>query len=1157
VKILSIKLKNLNSLKGEHELDFRQDPLAGAGLFCITGPTGAGKSTLLDALTLALYGKAARYDRLSNPEDMMSRHCGECRAEVVFEVEEGQFRAEWLLRRAKNKADGRIQPAKRFLYDANNQVVAQTIHEADTRVEQLTGLDYSRFLRSVMLAQGEFARFLKANADERAALLESLTGTSIYSDISMVAHEELTRRGSELESKRAKLGSLVLLTTEERALRENELQFCKIQQTDLVKQAELLSQRVQKASQLRDLLTQASELEKQRATQENLKSLLGSDLQKLSRHRETEPWAPDLNRLSTLKETGARAAVEAKRAEADSRQARQKWLTTLEAVCGLANDAAGQVRNALGVSQKRLDALGQTLEETNQWLQAHSEDAALDTSLSDLLVSIEQLGRGREDHARQAKQCEQLSGEIKELQKRQPDVRSILDKAQADRTSAEARRVTAQALMDQLLGGRLEPDLRQNEERLNDRLAALQRLIDTRKLWDAKQSLFAERKGALEELAKALPLAKKELEAAEETLGAARTDLSLRQDHLNKALLIAKMEDLRPSLKPGEMCPLCGALEHPLVDGRTAAPGLDTVSEALKKAEQACNTAEQARNKALTRLNTTEANHATASEAVENLRKEVEGIAERFRGSAAQLGLTEESLPSLNSEVKSAQEQISDLRKDLAKIATTREELTLCAKASARAEADQKTALLETEHLEKQIAGLVEKRREAGERLAECKAQLGQIQERLQAELQPFAVAVPEPGTEQALSKSLTSRKNIYRERLAKKEKNSTEAQQSRIEMAELEARLGQASEKAALLAAQLKLHANDLPPSPQEAAQLKVLWKTLEAGEVQLAGAEKGLHEKKAAAATRADQLRESQQQIHELTQELEQKLQPTVFGSLEGLAAARLPESEVRRIQNEADRLQSESDRLKGALEHVQQDLATLRGNGAEEPQKIPEIETELNARRSTQRELAERIGATDHELAVDAANRKLHTEQTAAIAEEEKRLGVWTRLHGLIGASDGRKFRRFAQGLSLDVLVHHANQHLKRLTDRYGLRRCSDEELDLEIEDFYQAGVRRPTASLSGGESFLASLALALGLADLAGRNTRIDSLFIDEGFGSLDTDSLDVAISALETLRQDSKMIGVISHVPLLNERIATRITVERLAGGSSRVNVARM
>jgi exonuclease SbcC len=375
--------------------------------------------------------------------------------------------------------------------------------------------------------------------------------------------------------------------------------------------------------------------------------------------------------------------------------------------------------------------------------------------------------------------------------------------------------------------------------------------------------------------------------------------------------------------------------------------------------------------------------------------------------------------------------------------------------------------------------------------------------------------------------------------------------------MAELEARLGQASEKAALLAAQLKLHANDLPPSPQEAAQLKVLWKTLEAGEVQLAGAEKGLHEKKAAAATRADQLRESQQQIHELTQELEQKLQPTVFGSLEGLAAARLPESEVRRIQNEADRLQSESDRLKGALEHVQQDLATLRGNGAEEPQKIPEIETELNARRSTQRELAERIGATDHELAVDAANRKLHTEQTAAIAEEEKRLGVWTRLHGLIGASDGRKFRRFAQGLSLDVLVHHANQHLKRLTDRYGLRRCSDEELDLEIEDFYQAGVRRPTASLSGGESFLASLALALGLADLAGRNTRIDSLFIDEGFGSLDTDSLDVAISALETLRQDSKMIGVISHVPLLNERIATRITVERLAGGSSRVNVARM
>jgi exonuclease SbcC len=115
---------------------------------------------------------------------------------------------------------------------------------------------------------------------------------------------------------------------------------------------------------------------------------------------------------------------------------------------------------------------------------------------------------------------------------------------------------------------------------------------------------------------------------------------------------------------------------------------------------------------------------------------------------------------------------------------------------------------------------------------------------------------------------------------------------------------------------------------------------------------------------------------------------------------------------------------------------------------------------------------------------------------------------------------------------------------------MQRCIGEELELEIEDLYQAGATRPMASLSGGESFLASLALALGLADLAGRNVRIDSLFIDEGFGSLDADTLDLAISALETLRQDSKTVGIISHVDLLKERISTQIVIEKQPGGTS-------
>ena len=159
MRIISIRLENLNSMRGKHFVSLDKEPLASAGLFAITGPTGAGKSTLLDALTLALYGKAARYGNEANPEHVMSRGCGECSAEVVFEVSSGIYRAVWQRHRARRKPDGSLQPPMRHIYTETGEPLAQQIREAENKIEGLLGLDYDRFLRSVLLAQGEFARF--------------------------------------------------------------------------------------------------------------------------------------------------------------------------------------------------------------------------------------------------------------------------------------------------------------------------------------------------------------------------------------------------------------------------------------------------------------------------------------------------------------------------------------------------------------------------------------------------------------------------------------------------------------------------------------------------------------------------------------------------------------------------------------------------------------------------------------------------------------------------------------------------------------------------------------------------------------------------------------------------------------------------------------
>lgn len=164
-------------------------------------------------------------------------------------------------------------------------------------------------------------------------------------------------------------------------------------------------------------------------------------------------------------------------------------------------------------------------------------------------------------------------------------------------------------------------------------------------------------------------------------------------------------------------------------------------------------------------------------------------------------------------------------------------------------------------------------------------------------------------------------------------------------------------------------------------------------------------------------------------------------------------------------------------------------------------------------------------------------------------------WKTLHELIGSSDGTRFSRFAQGLTLARLVGLANDHLRKFNDRYQLRRKDATSLVLLVADAYD-GCLRDASTLSGGEAFLVSLALALGLSELASNAARIDSLFIDEGFGTLDAETLQVALTALGQLRDRGKTIGIITHIDpdKLEGHIDTRVVVERVGQGSSRLRV---
>ena len=273
----------------------------------------------------------------------------------------------------------------------------------------------------------------------------------------------------------------------------------------------------------------------------------------------------------------------------------------------------------------------------------------------------------------------------------------------------------------------------------------------------------------------------------------------------------------------------------------------------------------------------------------------------------------------------------------------------------------------------------------------------------------------------------------------------------------------------------------------------------------------------------------------------------------------AATLDDQEFQRLQTLAETLNREATTLAARQTALAAQLRDHNQKKLALPEDIAvmdaaQIHAEADDARSACAQAQEETGRVRQQLDSNAQVRTEHARIASLLTAQRTELDRWLFMHSLIGSHDGKKFNIFAQQLTFELLLTHANHQLRKLTDRYILAPAVDKELELNVIDAFHAGEARSVNTLSGGESFLVSLALALGLSHIASQKMRVESFFLDEGFGTLDEEALDIALATLAELPQDGKLIGVISHVNALKERIGPQIQVIPQSNGKSRIRL---
>jgi exonuclease SbcC len=1278
MKILSLRFENINSLKGSWKLDFTQEPFDNNGLFAITGPTGAGKTTILDAICLALYHQTPRLMVSKTQNQLMTRFTSHCMAEVEFEVKGQGYRAFWSQKRARNKVDGNLLEPVAELAKLNGTILAEKLKTVRSSISELTGLDFSRFTKSMMLSQGEFAAFLNADARERSQLLEQLTGTEIYGQISKQVFDNHRDEAKALELLKAQSQGTKLLSIEDVAVIEQQLRQITEQELQLHKQynntqtvknwCEAEQDNLQKLSayqqQLAGVEYQAEEAKEELALlafsepAEQLRAPFENKIRSENQHKLINAKVVELTvqckaiELDVMASKSNLSETQAQYSEtANQRKIVQEVLT--EEIAPLDNTISHQQQEVVEAKDKvaelklsntaLLDSVNdkiqlqqqsqQQIAEHEVYLDQHKAVEAANDKLPLWQSQVEQLTQNKT-------LITSVNSRIHELKSNQ---QALINEQQKTQQTQQTQQQQLQLFVEQstkveqqkqqlLVAYAFSADSTSQANVSNQISVAITELqnlqVNLNQLKQLAQR-FSHLSATRYTLHQDMTQNNQIFVALEQQLSTLRHVYAQKNQQkkdvetlLQQHQAIMALDEYRNRLQAGEACPLCGSTAHPAIkeyqaidasEHETRLTLLNTDLDHLKKEGDGLN---HRKAEIETKINLTNQQLTEITAELENIQQHWQGIdftdiqALKAALSAEQPEqVVNEKLHSNNTalnSLKTLHQQVSVIEQQ---IQVTHDQILSIERV--QSEHNNKLALV-TEKLSNQHRNIEQLEQEALQQEKDFNALNITLHHDISATgftlvasvetLVPLQLCVEEVWLTQLNAEAISYRKtkaeheqvktklNDITQKLAVLESQQRQQQQQIDEKFEQVKQLGEQVEnnialRSTVFERLLSQYSNVLTPNNdnrvrgndqvyKESNKLLVVnnINTIKATfEQQLINENQRLetlqqifNEQSAKQQSITGQLTSTKMQLSEVEIDSEKALhrwttllEDSQFSDDASFLAALISPEKRQELSALANEL---SDGKKQALTLIEQsqqqagDLAQQKSKFQEQGiiddvtcfdlDRLAAILLEFN---SQLKAFQQQMGQLSQQLDFDKANRLQQASLLEKISQTQVELDDLSHLNSLIGSADGAKFRRFAQGLTLVHLVQLANDRLTRLYGRYQLQCQKNDSLALEVQDTWQGDSARDIKTLSGGESFLISLALALALSDLVSSKTSIDSLFLDEGFGTLDNDTLEVALDALDNLNASGKMIGVISHVDALKERIAVQIKVKKLSG----------